>query len=195
MPTGVEGWPVIKKMLHRYRSSIRQLFRFGMVGGLGVVVNMAVIWVQRHTLPIFWPESAYGGGAWWSIPGTEFNIRWYHVMSMAAFMVANLVNFQLNRWWTFGSHKHSAWWREYWPFLTVGLAAQLIGMGLLTLLMWEQSPIALPSDVFDNSSGLRTKFYWAQLIMIFFTIPVSFLLNKFWTFRSIRTALPPVEAA
>ena len=73
--------------------------------------------------------------------------------------------------------------------------AQFIGMGLLTLLMWEQSPIALPSDVFDNSTGLRTKFYWAQLIMIIFTIPVSFLLNKFWTFRAIRGAKPTVEAA
>ena len=57
------------------------------------------------------------------LPSTSFNIRWYHVMSMVAFMVANLFNFQLNRWWTFGSHRHSGWWREYWPFLTVGLIA------------------------------------------------------------------------
>ncbi|MHA6511353.1 GtrA family protein [Tessaracoccus sp. Z1128] len=186
---------MIRSIVERYRNSIGQFLRFGTVGGLGVVVNMAAIWVQRHGLPLIWPGAAHGGGAWWAIPGTEFNIRWYHVMSMVAFMVANLVNFQLNRRWTFVSHRHSGWWREYWPFLTVGLVAQGIGMVLLTLLMWEQSPLALPSDVFDNSSGLRTKLYWAQLIMIIFTIPVSFLLNKFWTFRSIRTARPPVQAA
>jgi putative flippase GtrA len=186
---------VIKDVMQRYRNSIGQFVRFGLVGGLGVVVNMAVIWLQRHGLPILWPEAAHGGGAWWSIPGTEFNIRWYHVMSMVAFMVANLFNFQLNRRWTFHSSGYARWWREYWPFLAVGLIAQLIGLGLLTLLMWEQSPIALPSDVLDNSTGLRTKFYWAQLIMIIFTIPVSFLLNKFWTFRAIRGARPTVEAA
>lgn len=186
---------MITRVVHRYRHSIRQLLRFGTVGGLGVLVNMGVIWTQRHTLPLIWPGSAHGGGAWWAIPGTDFNIRWYHVMSMVAFVVANLVNFQLNRWWTFGSHRHSRWWREYWPFLTVGLAAQAIGMILLTLLMWEASPIALPSDVFDNSTGLRTKLYWAQLIMIIFTIPVSFLLNKFWTFRSIRRPEAPTGVA
>lgn len=186
---------MIKRFVHRYRRSMGQFLRFGIVGGLGVLVNMSVIWGLRHGLPMVWPEAAHGSGVWWGIPGTEYSIRWYHVMSMIAFLVANLVNFQLNRWWTFGSHRHAGWWHEYWPFLTVGLIAQGIGMILLTLLMWEASPISLPSDVFDNSTGLRTKLYWAQLTMIVFTIPVSFLLNKFWTFRSIRRPRSPVEAA
>lgn len=171
----------------RQRRSLWQFVKFGLVGGSGVLVNMAVIWLQRHGYPVIWPGSAHGEGAWWSIPGTPFNIRWYHVMSMVAFLVANLFNFQLNRLWTFGSHRHAGWWREYGPFLTVGLAAQGIGMVLLTALMWDRSPIELPSHIFDNSTGFRTKLYWAQLIMIVCTLPVSFLLNKFWTFRAVRS--------
>ena len=34
---------VIREVVHRYRHSIGQFLRFGLVGGLGVVVNMAVI--------------------------------------------------------------------------------------------------------------------------------------------------------
>ena len=96
-------------------------------------------------------------------------------------LVANLWNFQLNRSWTFRSA--GAWWREYRAFLAVGILAQVLGLGLLTLLMHVHSPIALPRSVFDDSSFLLTRVYWAQLIMIAVVTPVSFLLNKFWTFR------------
>lgn len=52
--------------------------------------------------------------------------------------------------------------------------------------MHPHSPIGLPSSVFDNSTGLRTKFYWAPLIQIAVTVPISFVLNKLWTFSSVR---------
>ncbi|HEX3207166.1 MAG TPA: hypothetical protein VHQ68_13085, partial [Propionibacteriaceae bacterium] len=39
---------------------------------------------------------------------------------------------------------------------------------------------------FDNSTGFRTRFYWAQLITIAIVTPLSFLLNKFWTFSAVR---------
>jgi putative flippase GtrA len=105
---------------------------------------------------------------------------------MIAFLVANLWNFQLNRRWTFRSAEHSGWWREFGPFLAVGLAAQLIGLGILTLLMHPGSIFSLPSDLLDNSTGFRTKYYWAQLITIGFTVPISFVLNKLWTFSAVR---------
>lgn len=151
-----------------------ELFRFAAVGLSGVAVNMVTMIVLTLLGPD--PEGAVLG-----IPATEFHVRWYHVFSFGAFLVANLWNFQLNRSWTFRSA--GAWWREYRAFLAVGILAQVLGLGLLTLLMHVHSPIALPRSVFDDSSFLLTRVYWAQLIMIAVVTPVSFLLNKFWTFR------------
>ncbi|RMB59800.1 GtrA family protein [Tessaracoccus antarcticus] len=172
----------------RYRNSIGQLFRFGVVGGLGVLVNTIALITATKLFPLVWPGAGIpeGEGVWWPIAGTAFNVRWYHVMASVAFMVANVFNFQLNRWWTFKSNRASGWFREYWPFLTVGLAALAIGQLVFTALMNQGSPVALPTDILDGSSGFRSRIYWANLIMIVCTIPISFLLNKFWTFRAVR---------
>ncbi len=174
----------------RYSTSIWQLFRFGVVGGLGVLVNFIALITVTKLFPYIWPGAGIpeGEGVWWPIPGTAFNIRWYHVMASVAFLVANVFNFQLNRWWTFKSNRAAGWFREYWPFLTVGLVALAIGLVIFTALMNPGSPIALPTDILDGSSGFRSRKYWANLIMITCTIPISFLLNKFWTFRAIRGA-------
>ena len=67
----------------------------------------------------------------------------------------------------------------------------VLGLGLATLLMHPGSPIALPSSVFDNSSGLRTKLYWANLVVIAVTVPLSFVLNKLWTFSAVRGGAHP----
>lgn len=160
------------------------LFRFGVVGGTGVVVNLLVTILLKRNGPHFDDVAI-------DLPLSQFNVRWYHLYSMVAFFVANLWNFQLNRRWTFRSARHSGWLREYGPFLTVGLVAQVIGLGILTLLMHPASFLALPSSVFDNSTGLRTKLYWAQLIVIAVTVPISFVVNKLWTFSAVRGGAHP----
>jgi putative flippase GtrA len=169
-----------------------QFGRFALVGGSGVVVNLLVLVLVKRLGPH--PEDAIA-----ALRPTEFHIRWYHVYSTIAFLVANLWNFQLNRWWTFRSSKHSGWWREYWPFLAVGMLGQAIGLVLLTLLMHRGSPISLPTGVLDDSSGFRTRLYWAQLIVIAVVTPLSFVLNKLWTFAAVRThhldAVPSHPAA
>jgi len=155
-----------------------------------VLVNTFVLFAVAKLLPLVWPTAGIpeGFGVWAVIPGTDLNVRWFNVMSATAFLVANLFNFQLNRWWTFKSHQAAGWSREYWPFLTVGLVALGLGQLVITTLMDESSPLGLPTSLLDGSSGFRSRLYWANLIMIVFTIPVSFLLNKFWTFRAIRGA-------
>jgi putative flippase GtrA len=168
----------------RHRNNWKLLFRFGLVGGTGVLVNLVVTILLKRGGPNF--EDVFI-----DLPFTQFNVRWYHLYSMVAFVVANLWNFQLNRLYTFRSSKHSGWFREYGPFLAVGLAAQLVGLGILTMLMHPQSFLALPSHVFNNSTGLRTKLYWAQLIVITVTVPISFVLNKVWTFSSVRAGVHP----
>ncbi|MGI8459811.1 MAG: GtrA family protein [Propionibacteriaceae bacterium] len=171
-------------LLVRHGHNWRLLFRFGLVGGSGVVVNTLVVILLKRSGPHFDDVAI-------NLPLTDFNVRWYHLFSMVAFLVANLWNFQLNRRFTFRSAEHSGWWREYGPFFAVGLAAQLLGLGLLTLLMHPGSFLALPSEVFDNSTGLRTKLYWAQLIVIAFTVPISFVFNKLWTFSAVRGGVHP----
>ncbi|WP_156251823.1 GtrA family protein [Pseudactinotalea terrae] len=167
-------------LLVRHRSNWIQLFRFALVGGSGVLVNLLVMVICKKM-------GAHPEAIAVDLPGTDFNVRWYHVFSTIAFLVANLWNFQLNRWWTFRSAKQVGWWREYPPFLVVGSAAQVVGLGILTLLMHPHSPLGLPSEIFDDTTGLRTKVYWAQLISVILVTPVSFVLNKIWTFRRVRT--------
>ena len=108
------------------------------------------------------------------------------MFSTAAFLVANLWNFQLNRTWTFKSGKHAGWLTEYWPFLLIGLVGQAISLVIVTLLMHPTSPIGLPVSFFDDSTGFRTKLYWAQLISIAIVTPLSFLFNKLWIFSAGR---------
>jgi putative flippase GtrA len=170
-------------LLARHRHNVTLLLRFGVVGASGVVVNMVTLILLRKLGPPF--DDAVVG-----IATTEFNLRWYHVYSTIAFFVANLTNFQLNRSWTFRSGRHARWWREYWPFLVVGLGGQAIGLALLTLLMHPHSPVSLPTSVFDDSTGLRTRLYWSQLIVIAVVLPVSFVLNKVWTFAAVRSGRP-----
>lgn len=156
------------------------LIRFGVVGASGVLVNLVTLILVKRLGPGF-DEAVL------ALPIGEFNLRWYHVYSTCAFFVANLWNFQLNRSWTFRSAGHSRWWREYLPFLAVGLAGQAIGLALLTSLLHPHSPLSLPTSVLDDSSGFRTRLYWAQLMVIAVVTPLSFVINKLWTFAAVRT--------
>lgn len=164
----------------RHRRNLGLLARFGVVGGSGVVVNLLTLVVLRRLGPHF-DQAVVGLGT------SDFNLRWYHVYSTIAFLVANLSNFQLNRTWTFQSSRHSRWWHEYWPFLVVGFGGQVVGLAVLTLLMHPHSPVSLPTSVFDDSSGVRSRLYWSQLIVIGLVMPVSFVFNKLWTFAAVRT--------
>ena len=155
------------------------LLRFGLVGGSGVLVNLLVVVLANKLGPD--DQGIFAG-----LPLTDFNIRWYHVFATVAFVVANLWNFQLNRRWTFRSTKHAGWLREYLPFMAVGLLAHLVGLGILTLLLHPGSWLALSPTFFDDSTGFRTRLYWAQLITIAVVTPVSFVLNKLWTFSAVR---------
>ena len=167
----------------RHRHNWLLLLRFAVVGASGVLVNLLTLVIVKKLGPGF-------NEAIVPVPGTEFNVRWYHAYSTFAFLVANLWNFQLNRTWTFRTSKHARWWHEYWPFLAVGLLGQVVGLVLLTLLMHLDSPIHLSPTVLDDSTGFRTRLYWAQLIVIVVVTPISFVLNKLWTFAAVRTHHP-----
>lgn len=166
------------RILHRDHR-FHQLARFCLVGGSGVAVDFLAFVLLVKILPMNVHAVAF------PLEPTPYNVRWLHVFSLASFIVANLWNFELNRIWTF-KHSGVVQRTRFAHFFTVGLLARCVGFFILTALTHPHSPVQLSPEVFDGSSGLRTMAYWAQLIMIVLTTPLSFLLNKFWTFRQQR---------
>ncbi|MBO1031765.1 GtrA family protein [Tessaracoccus sp. SD287] len=160
---------------------LRQFIKFGVVGGSGIVVNLAVTVVLKWLVPHY-QERVF------AIPATPFGVYWYHVIAVAAFVVANTWNYQLNRSWTFrATATHTPWWSGLGSFMSIGLVALAVGLGIQTLLLKTDSPLYLGRiDWLDDSNGLRTKLYWATLIQIGVTMPINFVVNKLWTFRSAR---------
>ncbi|GAB48879.1 hypothetical protein MOPEL_084_00140 [Mobilicoccus pelagius NBRC 104925] len=163
-----------------------EMLRFGLVGGSGVFVNLGV-YVLLHKLLPQDPESVF-----LPLPPTDFNIRWVHVLSSAAFVVANAWNFELNRLWTFRAGERASRTR-FLHFFAVGLVGLALQLLLVTLLIHPRSPIELPTAVFDGSTGFRTRTYWAQLISIAVVTPLSFLFNRLWTFGQSRVRTAPAH--
>ena len=139
----------------RFTRALRQFIKFGLVGGSGTLVNLAVAALSKKIAG--WTAGIHENDAFLNLLGTSFHIRWYHVFMTIAFLVANTWNYQLNRMWTFRSREMASWWRGFFPFLATGLVAFVVSQVVATLLMNPTSPIALSSEIFDDSSGLRTS--------------------------------------
>ncbi|MCL1838259.1 MAG: GtrA family protein [Propionibacteriaceae bacterium] len=166
--------------------NLSQFARFALVGGLGVLVNQGVVVgcnvIGRDFFGVDREDAVIG------ILLTDLSVRNYHLWSTLAFLVANFINFVLNRNWTFKTAEPAPFWKQYFPFLIVGLFAQGFGLLILTALMHPQSAISLPTSIFTDSEGFLNKYYWANLITVFAVTPISFGLNKLWTFRIVHTA-------
>lgn len=173
----------------RIKAGAREFLRFGIVGGSGVVVNLAVFYVAKKSIDL--GLGIHEADVFFNLFGTRFNVRWYHMLSTLAFVVANVWNYQLNRSWTFRDVPKRSWLSGFLPFLATGVLAFVVSLTCMTLLMNPTSPIALPDNVFDDSSGLRTKSYWAQAISTLVAMPVNFVVNKFWAFRAPSSCAGP----
>ncbi len=106
-------------MHRRVRAGLRvggnwfQLVRFGVVGGSGFVVNLAVFWVLVHPADLD-----------------------YRLANIAAYLVAVTNNFTWNRVWTFrhdAAGRHAGF--QAARFFVVSLVAQLVSLGILELLV------------------------------------------------------------
>jgi len=183
-PRSSTGSPATGRATSRLARNLIQLAKFGLVGGSGFVVNMAV--AVMLNLANGGPRNAQN--ILFGFPGTPFNFRFTSLVWLLAFLVANTWNFQLNRSWTFRSAGHARWAAEFWPFLAVGSVAALAGWALKIALTNPTSPVYLPSPTFNEDSGLHSREYWAQLIAIVLTMPINFVVNKVWTFRAVRSS-------
>lgn len=175
----------LRKLLYRYRTSLREFLSFAVIGGSGVLVNL-VVFAGANNIAIHVFDS-HEYDAFLSIPGTDFAIRNYIVYNVVAFLVANFYNFVLNRHLTFLHGVRAPFLKEYGPFLLVGSLAQLAGIVILQLLMNTGSPLYLDHEFFvDGEPFWRRRVYWAQFIQILLVMPVNFVVNKLWTFRIVR---------
>lgn len=166
----------------RFEQNLRQFIKFGIVGGSGTIVNLLVVAVCRNLAAFGWNISEHD--AFMNILGSAFHVRWYHVYLTIAFVVANLWNYQLNRFWTFKTSHRPQWFKGFLAFLCTGIGAFIVSQMVATALMNPTSPISLPSSFFDDSSLLRTNLYWATAISIIVAMPINFLINKMWAFRT-----------
>jgi putative flippase GtrA len=134
------------RLLHGMRRPANwlQLVRFGMVGTVGFAVNLAVYALCVHGIGID-----------------------YHVSAVAAWLVAVLNNFVLNRHWTFDAGDGRMHFQAM-RFLVVSLVA--FGFSLLLL------------TVFVEVAGIPKV--PAQALAVATSMPLNFLGNKLWSFRS-----------
>ncbi|MDO4908261.1 MAG: GtrA family protein [Corynebacterium sp.] len=151
-----------------------QFIKFGIVGGSGTVVNMVVTVIYTMILKALTGHGPHTGILFF---------EWYHVIMVLAFLTANTWNYQLNRIWTFTAEERRGWWAQFFPFLATGVFAFIVSLVVSTLLLSSWSPIELPRSIFDDSSLIRTAFYWANAISIIIALPVNFIVNKLWTFK------------
>jgi putative flippase GtrA len=98
------------RLLHGMRRPANwlQLVRFGLVGGVGFVVNLGVYALFVHGAAVD-----------------------YRVASVLAWVVAAMNNFVLNRHWTFDAGDGRAHFQAM-RFLLVSLAAEILSLALLT---------------------------------------------------------------
>jgi putative flippase GtrA len=134
------------RLLHGMRrpENWMQLVRFGVVGGAGFVINLAVYTLCVHGLGID-----------------------YHAAAVISWLVAVANNFVLNRHWTFDAGGGRAHFQAM-RFLIVSLVALGVSQLLLT--------------AFVEGAGLAKVA--AQALAVAASMPLNFLGNKLWSFRS-----------
>jgi putative flippase GtrA len=145
--TAVELRPHIR-LLHGMRRPANwlQLVRFGLVGAVGFIVNLAVYSLFVHSV------------------GVD-----YRVAAVAAWLVAVLNNFVLNRHWTFDARGGQVHFQAL-RFVVVSLVAFGFSLLLLTLLVESAGMGKLP----------------AQAVAVAASTPLNFLGNKLWSFRASK---------
>ncbi|MFT8396038.1 GtrA family protein [Propionibacterium sp.] len=185
----------------RWGRLLWQFIRFGIVGGSGVVVNMAVAVVMNklnggsaHAVEVLFP-----------VPGTSFNFRFSSLVWIVTFLVANTYNYQLNRMWTFRGTTRS-WWVGFGQFMLIGAIAAFIGMILKAMMMSPDSLLTLHGAWFDAwqfrpggtlreqvEDAVHSPEYVSQALAILITMPINFIVNKLITFRTRKPSAAEAE--
>lgn len=138
--TAVELRPHVR-LIHGMRKPANwlQLVRFGLVGGVGFVVNIAVYTLLVHGV------------------GIE-----YRVSSVLAWLVAVANNFVLNRRWTFDARGGLARFQAI-RFLLVSLAAEILALLILTGLVQGAGFSKVPAQAVAVAAATPLNFIGNKL--------------------------------
>jgi putative flippase GtrA len=144
------------------RKLIAQFAKFGVVGGIGVVINLAVF-----NLLLF----------------TVFDSKRIHEGPLFANVIATIVaiafNWVGNRYWTFRDHRGKQLLREAVEFTLVSLGGLLIGLGCLWV---SHYALGFDSKLADN---IASNVVGLALGTVF-----RFVFYRLWVF-SPRKSEPP----
>lgn len=102
----------------RWRPMVGMFLRFGVVGTVGLFVDMAALAVALHI-----------GG---------LNLYWGRV---ASYLVAATFTWACNRWFTFRGRGASGLLAQWLKFLLVNAAGGLVNFGMYVLVVWRIGPI------------------------------------------------------
>lgn len=129
------------RLLHGMRKPANwlQLVRFGLVGGLGFVINLAVYALCVHAL---------------GVP--------YQAAAVLAWLVAVLNNFVLNRHWTFDASAGRIHFQAL-RFFLVSLIAFLFGLLFLTLLVELGGVAKVPAQALAVAASTPLNFLGNKL--------------------------------
>ena len=138
--TAVEIRPHLR-LLHGMRRPANwlQLIRFGLVGAVGFVVNLAVYSLFVHSIGID-----------------------YRVANVVAWLVAVLNNFVLNRHWTFDAGDGRAH-AQALRFLLVSLLAEAFSLLLLTVFVQGAGIAKIPAQAMAVASAMPLNFLGNKL--------------------------------
>ena len=139
-PVPADGRPHMR-LLHGMRRPANwlQLVRFGLVGGLGFFVNLAVYAVCVRALGID-----------------------YHLAAVLAWVVAVVNNFVLNRHWTFDARSGRAH-RQAVRFFVVSLIALPFSLLVLTLFVELAGVAKIPAQVLAVGMTMPLNFLGNKL--------------------------------
>ena len=138
--TAVELRPHVR-LLHGMRRPANwlQLVRFGLVGGVGFVVNLLVYALLVHSVGLN-----------------------YHVASAIAWLVAVLNNFVMNRHWTFDARGGIAH-EQAIRFLVVSLLAFVVSQLFLTVFVESLGIAKVPAQALAVGASMPLDFLGNKL--------------------------------
>jgi putative flippase GtrA len=148
------------------RALIAQIARFGVVGLLGLVVDVGVFNLLHVT--IFSPADVHNGPLLAKVVSTSLAI---------------VVNWLGNRYWTFRHQRRTHWLREAFEFAMVSLGGLLIAVGCL---WFSEYVLGFRSLLADNIA--------TNVVGLVLGTAFRFAFYRFWVYSPSRTAVPLPEA-
>lgn len=151
----------------RLLSFLSQGLKFGAVGALGFVVDFTVFNLLRTT--VLDSADVHAGPLYAKVIST---------------VLAILVNWLGNRYWTFSKNRQNHTMREGLEFLAVSL----VGMGIGIACLWfSHYVLGYTSVLADNISG--------NIVGLLLGAVFRFTLYRYWVFAPSRSAAPTPAAA